>query len=526
MTVNRSSLFGFLLLGVLLVTLPLTVFLSQQQQKIEQHAATNSIAGTMSAPPGYSKLFFDDTFTGTILNSSKWIPQMSDPGGIWCGQGGINCPNSFVGYPPGHYNAEYGNPDEVVVNNGLTLNAKRDTTFSGYTWKAGYITTYNKFTFNQGYFQVRAKMPDSTTGAWAGIWFLQKGSAGEIDLQESGYTGCGSNFVNQCLAVNLHTSGNNQKIFNTGVDLSSSYHIYGMEYQPGKSITMYFDGKQIIQYTSNIPTGAYNIILTETIAQNASDWHTLVSSSTLSPLSPYQVSEVQVWQQCSLNCANPSATPTPTTLPSPTQGITSSPTNPQPATTFSLTMCPHGLGNCGDNANQHSGGNISPLHPQRTVAVSVYDASNNLVVIKQGIVSYNNSAGNFQGIIDMGTLVSGSYFVKVKADGFLQKQLPGIQQISTKQTNTLPLVSLVAGDINNDNQIDIQDYNILISCFGSKQQTSACIAQPSATSAGADINDDGMVNGIDYNLFLRELSVQHGDGVNPTLTPTPTIAGQ
>lgn len=29
-------------------------------------------------------------------------------------------------------------------------------------------------------------------------------------------------------------------------------------------------------------------------------------------------------------------------------------------------------------------------------------------------------------------------------------------------------------------------------------------------------------NGIDYNLFLRELSVQKGDGGNPTSTPTTT----
>ncbi|HEU4966172.1 MAG TPA: hypothetical protein VFT53_01660 [Candidatus Saccharimonadales bacterium] len=247
---------------------------------------------TLPAPNGYTNLIFDDTFSGTSLNTSRWIGQIADKNGIWDDNGKLPYPYSSVGNQGG-YNAEYGSPDQVVVNNGLTLNAARSTTFSGYTWKAGYITTHGKFTFSKGYFQVRAKLPDSRTGGWAGIWFLEGG--GEIDMDESGYTACGS-AVNNCIASNLNVSGNSQKFYNAGVDLSTGYHVYGMEYKPGKSITMYFDGKQTAQYTANIPTGAYTIILTETMAQNASGWHTLVSGSTPSPMSPYQISEAQVWQ--------------------------------------------------------------------------------------------------------------------------------------------------------------------------------------------------------------------------------------
>jgi beta-glucanase (GH16 family) len=84
-------------------------------------------------------------------------------------------------------------------------------------------------------------MPDSRSGAWAGLWFLEGG--GEIDLVESGYTGLGSDKVNRVMASNLHTSGNSQKLYDTGVDLSADYHVYGMDYKPGKSVTIYFDGK-------------------------------------------------------------------------------------------------------------------------------------------------------------------------------------------------------------------------------------------------------------------------------------------
>ncbi len=245
----------------------------------------------MSAPTGYSSLVFDDKFSGTSLDGSKWIQQIADQGGVWNNNGNLAYPLSAVGNAGG-YNAEYGNPSEVAVNNGLTLNAHPDGSQSGYGWKAGYVTTHGKYYFNGGYIQIKAKMPDSRTGGWAGLWFLEGG--GEIDLIECGNTLSGVD-TNRVMASNLHTSGNSQKTFDTGVDLSADYHVYGMEYKPGQSITMYLDGRQVAQFTSNVPTGAYEIILTNTLAQNASGWHTSVSSPTPSSL-PMSIAEVQAWK--------------------------------------------------------------------------------------------------------------------------------------------------------------------------------------------------------------------------------------
>lgn len=246
----------------------------------------------MSAPAGYSNLVFDDKFSGSSLDSSRWITDIADQYGAWRDNGKLPAPYSAVGNDGG-YNAEYGDPAMVSTGSGLTLGATRSSQFSGYSWKAGYATTHGKFYFSGGFIQVKAKMPDSQTGGWAGIWFLEGG--GEIDLQEAGYTALGADKVNRVIASNLHTSGNSQKFFDTGVDLSAGYHVYGMEYRPGQSITMYFDGKPFATYTSNVPTGAYEIILTNTMAQNASGWHTLVSSSTPNSL-PMNVAEVQVWK--------------------------------------------------------------------------------------------------------------------------------------------------------------------------------------------------------------------------------------
>ena len=60
----------------------------------------------------------------------------------------------------------------------------------------------------------------------------------------------------------------------------------------------------------------------------------------------------------------PTLTIQPTT---PTTIIPTSPTITGVNTTFALTVCPHGLGNCGDNANPNSTGNTAPKHQQRVL---------------------------------------------------------------------------------------------------------------------------------------------------------------
>lgn len=195
------------------------------------------------------------------------------------------------------------------------------------------------------------------------------------------------------------------------------------------------------------------------------------------------------------------ATPQPST---PT--TTSSPTQSQGGgTRINVTLCPHGLGNCGDNANPSGGGNTTPQHLTRNVTITILNNQNQPADTGQGTVTYDPTKQTFTGTIAISNILSGQYLVSVKMDGYLPKQLPGIISITSGQTPTLSPVSLVTGDINNDNQLDILDYNLLISCFGSKAITSSC-----QNKTAADITDDGSINGADYNLFLRELSVQRG----------------
>lgn len=211
----------------------------------------------------------------------------------------------------------------------------------------------------------------------------------------------------------------------------------------------------------------------------------------------------------------PTRAPTPTFTPTPTPRPTNTPiptATPVPqATQFALTLFMHGIGHSGDNSNPtaYSLSNQNPVHPQRTITVQVLNSNGQIVLTKSGIVNFQSGNGNFTGTIDMGTtLTSGSYSVKVKGTQYLNKLIPGIQSITAGTTNTMPQATLVTGDVNNDNKLDILDYNIIIGCYSDFAPAQSCTADQ---KLAADLTDDGNVNQFDYNLFLRDLSTQAGD---------------
>ena len=126
---------------------------------------------------------------------------------------------------------------------------------------------------------------------------------------------------------------------------------------------------------------------------------------------------------------------------------------------------------------------------------------------KEGTLTYDNASGSFNGVVSLGTdIASGNYVIRVKSDGYLRKQLPGIQTISSSLI-TAPDISLIAGDTNGDNAVNALDYNRLLECFSDILSRSC----DDATKQMTDFNDDGKVNQFDYNLLLREVSVQNGD---------------
>ena len=194
-------------------------------------------------------------------------------------------------------------PSQVSVDNGLTLTAQRNTNAyaSTYPWLSGVITTGSKFTLptDGWYVQVRAKMPDQSQGMWPAIWFLCGVSCpndNEFDGFEGGWLASSPNDV-------MHSdyfadAGQQQQAFDVGSDVSSGYHTYGFQFLPNKSVTAYFDGRQVWQVnassTVTITGEPYEIIIElQEATGETSGWHTVTTAST--PSSSMQVAEVQAY---------------------------------------------------------------------------------------------------------------------------------------------------------------------------------------------------------------------------------------
>jgi hypothetical protein len=250
----------------------------------------------MSPPPGYTaaQMIFEDSFPGTALNTSHWVTYLGANGGIW---------NNFGKYGPGESgpntpaqnNAEYYDPSQVVVNNGLTLTAVRSAKYAGMglSWVSGIVTTEGKFSLPASgwWTQVKAQMPDSTQGMWPAIWFMPDTSSStvpEFDGYEGGWPG------GNATGHSMYFGNSLQGVWNAGVDLSAGYHIYGYHYVPGQSVTCYLDGRQVWQDLTAVTAGTYQLMLElQVAAAGASGWHTVPTAS--SPGGSMKVAEVQVY---------------------------------------------------------------------------------------------------------------------------------------------------------------------------------------------------------------------------------------
>ncbi|HVF69229.1 MAG TPA: cohesin domain-containing protein, partial [Xanthomonadales bacterium] len=218
----------------------------------------------------------------------------------------------------------------------------------------------------------------------------------------------------------------------------------------------------------------------------------------------------------------PPITITPPVTPPPT--VTVTPPVGGSLTTASFTILLHGIGSTGDNPNPQNGSlsNKTPLHPQRRLEVQLSDINNRLVASASGAINYDSPSGAFKGSIALAkNITKGKYSIKVKTPRYLRKRIPGIFEITPNKDNQITDIDLVAGDTNNDNSLDILDYNAYLDCgYGSLDPLpvddanslfNKKVCQAHVPSENIDTDDNGIVDSADYNLFLRELSVQSGD---------------
>ena len=173
----------------------------------------------------------------------------------------------------------------------------------------------------------------------------------------------------------------------------------------------------------------------------------------------------------------PTSTPTigSTPVESPTPGSTSTPaSSPMPNNTATPTvpMSPTPSGGNGAITGQ--------VTASKPVVVKVYDASTTLVVTLQ-----TQPDGSFQLEV-----APGNYTVVASAPGFLPAQA-AVPSLNPGVTRFLPLIALLAGDIDNNNVIDQLDALTIGMNYNS------------ATPAAADLNNDGIINVLDLELLAQ-----------------------
>lgn len=146
--------------------------------------------------------------------------------------------------------------------------------------------------------------------------------------------------------------------------------------------------------------------------------------------------------------------------------------------------------------------NRSPKHLTRHVTVGIYDMKNQLVKEGNGFIIYDR-INLFKGTIHFGPVNNGMYFIKIQSPRVLKEiARPTFQILDSGRLNFIPEVAFMQGDINDDNKIDITDYNLALPCFQDKRcQDKELI----------DFNDDGTANIIDYNILLRNYRQFQGD---------------
>ncbi len=155
--------------------------------------------------------------------------------------------------------------------------------------------------------------------------------------------------------------------------------------------------------------------------------------------------------------------------------------------------------------SNEKGGNLNPKRPNRLTTITINKDQTNIT--KTESATFSN--GVYKGSINLGPNYTGPVAIKIKTDGGLTKSIPGIVYLK-EGNNNLPTSNIVMGDLDNNNIININDWNAFISCY---QLANGLISgNIPATCINADLNDDGEIDGLtDLNILYRAFSVREGD---------------
>jgi beta-glucanase (GH16 family) len=177
-------------------------------------------------PRVQKRLVWQDEFSGTSLDSTKWEPMIGD--------------GSLYGNPGwGNNELQYytGRPENVEVGNGILKIIARQENFGGRGFTSARLRTQGKFDFRYGRVEARIKIP-AGQGLWPAFWMLPSqspyggwASGGEIDIMEA------VNLAEQVHGTihygspwpgNLSAGGNRSK----AGGYADGFHTYAIDWRP------------------------------------------------------------------------------------------------------------------------------------------------------------------------------------------------------------------------------------------------------------------------------------------------------
>jgi hypothetical protein len=196
---------------------------------------------------------------------------------------------------------------------------------------------------------------------------------------------------------------------------------------------------------------------------------------------------------------SPTLTPTATIFPT----ATLAPND----TAINVNIALPGIGTGAENL----GLNATPIHPQRTATLKLYDNTSANIKTVDAIMTYVPQSSSYFGQFPLGTTFpTGVYTAKIKVNNALYRSLVGSMQITGGVTNASTIWTgtprnLISGDLNNDNTLGIIDWTYMIACV---KNEAACT---SAIRGLADLNDNGSVDEIDVQILQRGFALRDGD---------------
>jgi beta-glucanase (GH16 family) len=184
-------------------------------------------------------LKFSDGFSGASLNRSKWK----------AGRGTNSGNHELEWYLPSQISV-YGNALHLTAMRLLTPGHSKEGWPLLFTWASGLINTRHSFHFKYGFVQIVARVPKGD-GFWPALWLLPSNGSWppEIDIMEVWGHNTGSPAFTAISGSRENRQRRQSRL--TTADLSSSFHTYAIDWEPG-SIVWYLDGRKVYRVTSGV----------------------------------------------------------------------------------------------------------------------------------------------------------------------------------------------------------------------------------------------------------------------------------